>query len=297
MKVIMNLVELKTFLTVIEEKGISAAALKLNITQPAVTKRLDNLKHSFKINKLFSRNHGEFVMSKEASVLMPFAQNVIALSENAQSELRKYTSGNKGKLNIGCGTAWSMTQLPEVIAKNFKKFPEIEINLNVDDPDIQLEKLSNNQIDILFARKPENDTHFDFYPLRKDKYVIYVSQKHPLVKKKVILKDFLKYKWVISSAAKQTLDVLYNIFTSQNLQKPLIYLTTNSPRMSFKVVSNSNLILFTSSPTSSSTEISGLLELKLKDTENMTRISGIITRKAYQSQILTNFLTEFKNAL
>ena len=43
----MNLIELKTFLTVIEEKGISAAALKLNITQPAVTKRLENLKHSW----------------------------------------------------------------------------------------------------------------------------------------------------------------------------------------------------------------------------------------------------------
>ena len=43
----MNLVELKTFLTVIEEKGITAASKRLNITQPAITKRLDNLKVSF----------------------------------------------------------------------------------------------------------------------------------------------------------------------------------------------------------------------------------------------------------
>lgn len=293
----MNLVELKTFLTVIEEKGISAAALKLNITQPAVTKRLDNLKHSFKINKLFSRNAGEFIMSKEASVLKPYAQNVIALSENAQSELSKYTSGNKGKLNIGCGTAWSMTQLPEVIAKSFVKFPEIEINVNVDDPDIQLEKLSKNEIEILFARKPNDDTHFDFYPIRKDKYLIYVSKDHPLAKKKVILKDLTKYKWVISSAAVQTLSIFYNIFTSQNLKKPSIYLSTNSPRMSFKVVEQSNLILFTSSPASSSPEISNLLELKIKDTENMTRVSGIVTRKAYQSPILTSLLTDLETNL
>jgi DNA-binding transcriptional LysR family regulator len=288
----MNLVELKTFLTVIEEKGISAAALKLNITQPAVTKRLDNLKHSFKINKLFSRNAGEFIMSKEASVLKPYAQNVIALSENAQSELTKYTSGNKGNLKIGCGTAWSMTQLPEVIAKSYKKFPEIEINVNIDDPDILLDKLSKNEIDILFSKKPNNDTHFDFYPIRKDKYLIYVSKFHPLAKKKVILKNLINYKWVVSSAAVQTLGVFNNIFTSQNLKKPIIYLNTNSPRISFKVVEQSDLILFTSAPASSSPETSNLLELKLKETENMTRISGIVTCKAYKSQFLTNLLND-----
>ena len=43
----MNLIEFKTFLTVIEEKAITAAAEKLNITQPAVSKRLENLKNTF----------------------------------------------------------------------------------------------------------------------------------------------------------------------------------------------------------------------------------------------------------
>ena len=106
-----------------------------------------------------------------------------------------------------------------------------------------------------------------------------------------------KYKWVISSAAVQTLSIFYNIFTSQNLKKPSIYLSTNSPRMSFKVVEQSNLILFTSSPASSSPEISNLLELKIKDTENMTRVSGIVTRKAYQSKILTSLLTDLETNL
>ena len=63
-----------------------------------------------------------------------------------------------------------MAELPEAIAKTFKKYPELQINVNVDDPDILIDKLSKNEIDILFSRKPNNDTHFDFFPIRKDKF-------------------------------------------------------------------------------------------------------------------------------
>ena len=41
----MSLIELKTFLAVIDYKGVTPAAKELNITQPAITKRLINLKN------------------------------------------------------------------------------------------------------------------------------------------------------------------------------------------------------------------------------------------------------------
>ena len=56
----MNLIEVKTFLSVIKENGITAAAKSLNVTQPAVTKRLENLKNYFGISELFKRNSGNF---------------------------------------------------------------------------------------------------------------------------------------------------------------------------------------------------------------------------------------------
>ena len=59
----MSLIEFKTFLTVIEEKGITAAAEKLNITQPAVSKRLENLKNAFGIDTLFTRVSGDLTVS------------------------------------------------------------------------------------------------------------------------------------------------------------------------------------------------------------------------------------------
>ena len=289
----MNLVELKTFLMVIEQKGISAAALKLNITQPAVTKRLENLKQSFNIKTLFTRNGGHFVISKEAKVLYPYAQNVIALSENARFELNQFISGNKGILNIGCGTIWSMTELPVAIAKTFEKYPNLEIKVNFDDPDVLLEKLSDNKIDFLFSRKPDNMFHFDFFTLRKDNFLFYVSKNHPLAYKKIELKELSNYKWVMNSSSSQSSNILFNIFSSKHLNKPSIFLNTNSPRMGFRVVEESNLILFTSSPYKSVKSFD-LVQLYVDDIIDIERESGIIVRKHYTSEVLIDLLNNLK---
>ena len=291
----MNLIELKTFLTVIEEKGISAAALKLNITQPAVSKRLENLKHSFNIKTLFTRKQGEFIISKEAKVLFPYAQNVIALSENAKFELSQFISGNKGILNIGCGTIWSMAELPEAIAKTFERYPELQINVNVDDPDILMEKLSENKIDILFSRKPSDMFHFDFFFLKKDRFLFYVSKDHVLANKKVMLKELTNYKWVMNSSSIKSKSILYNIFSTKHLEKPSVFLNTNSPRMGFRVVQKSNLILFTSSP-SYAVESFNLVKLQINDINYIERESGIVVRKAYKSMVLNSLLEDMKTS-
>jgi DNA-binding transcriptional LysR family regulator len=291
----MNLIELKTFLTVIEEKGISAAALKLNVTQPAVTKRLENLKHSFNIKTLFTRKQGEFKISKEAKVLFPYAQNVIALSENAKFELSQFISGNKGDLNIGCGTIWSMTEFPEAIAKTLKKYPDLEITVKFDDPDILIQDLSKNKIDILFARKPSDTLHFDFFHVRKDNFLFYVSKDHILAHKKVLLSELANYKWVMNSSSNKTKSIFYNIFSALNLKKPSVCLNTNSPRMGFRVVEKSNFILFTSSP-SKVVETFDLIQLDIIDFNEIKRESGIVTRKAYQSAVLNSLLEDLKTS-
>ena len=104
-------------MAVIDARGVSSAAVNLNMTQPAITKRLKNLKMSFEIDTLYTRKNGEFIISEEAKLLIPFAQNVVALSENAKKEIQNYTSGVKGKIFIGAGTTWSLGNLPIALAK------------------------------------------------------------------------------------------------------------------------------------------------------------------------------------
>ena len=135
---------------------------------------------SFEIETLFTRKNGEFIISEEAKILIPFAQNVVALAQNAKKEIKSYTNGVEGKIFIGAGTTWSLGNLPKALAKTSEKFPKLEIDLNIEAPDLLLNKLSENKMDIIFARRPENISNYDnleelYYSL--DKLEIQLKRK------------------------------------------------------------------------------------------------------------------------
>tara|TARA_B100001741_G_scaffold22041_1_gene16359 strand:- start:1843 stop:2712 length:870 start_codon:yes stop_codon:yes gene_type:complete len=285
----MNLIEVKTFLSVIKENGITAAAKSLNVTQPAVTKRLENLKNYFGISELFKRNSGNFSVSDEAKILLPYAKNLVALAETAKNEIGDQISGKKGKVFIGSGSSWTLSNLPSALSKTLESFPNLSIDVNVDSPDTLLEKLTDNEIDILFARRPENLEHFDYINLRTDKFIILASSKHPLRGKNINLNDLSNYKWCIATTASQTKSLFDNWFSSRNLKKPEISLSTNSLRMGLNSLKNSSSLLFTTLKATETISDKSIEILDIKDFD-IYRDTGVITRKGYNSSFFQTLL-------
>lgn len=285
----MNLIEVKTFLSVIKENGITAAAKSLNVTQPAVTKRLENLKNYFGISELFKRNSGNFSVSDEAKILIPYAKNLVALAETAKNEIGDQISGKKGKVFIGSGSSWTLSNLPSALSKTLESFPNLSIDVNVDSPDTLLEKLTDNEIDILFARKPENLEHFDYINLRTDKFIILASSKHPLRGKNINLNDLSNYKWCIATTASQTKSLFDNWFSSRNLKKPEISLSTNSLRMGLNSLKDSSSLLFTTLKATETISDKSIEILDIKDFD-IYRDTGVITRKGYNSSFFQTLL-------
>ena len=285
----MNLIEVKTFLSVIKENGITAAAKSLNVTQPAVTKRLENLKNYFGISELFKRNSGNFSVSDEAKILIPYAKNLVALAETAKNEIGDQISGKKGKVFIGSGSSWTLSNLPSALSKTLESFPNLSIDVNVDSPDTLLEKLTDNEIDILFARRPENLEHFDYINLRTDKFIILASSKHPLRGNNINLNDLSNYKWCIATTASQTKSLFDNWFSSRNLKKPEISLSTNSLRMGLNSLKNSSSLLFTTLKATETISDKSIEILDIKDFD-IYRDTGVITRKGYNSSFFQTLL-------
>ncbi|MAQ06702.1 MAG: hypothetical protein CMN50_03250 [SAR116 cluster bacterium] len=285
----MNLIEVKTFLSVIKENGITAAAKSLNVTQPAVTKRLENLKNYFGISELFKRNSGNFSVSDEAKILIPYAKNLVALAETAKNEIGDQISGKKGKVFIGSGSSWTLSNLPSALSKTLESFPNLSIDVNVDSPDTLLKKLTDNEIDILFARRPENLEHFDYINLRTDKFIILASSKHPLRGKNINLNDLSNYKWCIATTASQTKSLFDNWFSSRNLKKPEISLSTNSLRMGLNSLKNSSSLLFTTLKATETISDKSIEILDIKDFD-IYRDTGVITRKGYNSSFFQTLL-------
>lgn len=96
----MNLVELSTFLSVVELKSLARAAERLNVTQSTVTARIDSLERRLG-QKLLHRHKSGSELTSAGFKLVRYAEVVTQLWRQAQYEVG-LPQGFTGVCNVGC---------------------------------------------------------------------------------------------------------------------------------------------------------------------------------------------------
>ena len=134
----------------------------------------------------------------------------------------------------------------------------------------------------MFARKPQNEEFFYFEPLKVDKFIVMASTKHPLANKKISLKELSNYKWAISTTAKQTQELFFNLFSSKDLPSPTISFSTNSLNVALNSLLNSTLLLFTTHNTLEIFQSEKFCKIEISDFD-VSRETGLIIRQGYTS--------------
>ena len=96
----MQLVELRTFLAVAEEKSFSAAAQRLFITQPAISKRIQSLENHLG-TPLFDRIGKRVYLTEAGSLLIERAETMLRLAKDTEKEIFNLNDTISGRLNSG----------------------------------------------------------------------------------------------------------------------------------------------------------------------------------------------------
>ena len=94
----MQLVELRTFLAVAEEKSFSAAAQRLHITQPAISKRIQSLENHLGAN-LFDRIGKRVYLTEAGNLLIERAETMLRLAKDTEKEIFNLNDTIRGRLN------------------------------------------------------------------------------------------------------------------------------------------------------------------------------------------------------
>ena len=94
----MDLRQLRYFVTVAEEKNITAAAKKLYISQPPLSTQLHQLEQELGC-VLFERGPRRIQLTEAGRMLYNRATAILQLTEQAQMELRDYTGSIVGQRN------------------------------------------------------------------------------------------------------------------------------------------------------------------------------------------------------
>lgn len=141
----------RIFVAVADEENITRASEKLNISQPAITKQIKNLENQLSI-KLFERRSKGVALTNEGKKIYEKLKNPIEELNKIDAQI-----GKEKIINIGTHNHMGGLIFGQAINQYTLKYPNVNLNLVCEEMDELLRKLKNKEIDIVFAKKYDNE--------------------------------------------------------------------------------------------------------------------------------------------
>ena len=149
----MNLKQLEYFVAIAEERQITAAARRLNISQPPLSYELRQLESELGVT-LVVRGPRQARLTEAGQLLYQRATKILAMTAAARREVESVGSGMTGALSLGvcpdCAGLVPAARLRELRGR----FPEVSVEVSEGSTSEVLELLEGGIVDVGVVRTP-----------------------------------------------------------------------------------------------------------------------------------------------
>ncbi|MEO5648935.1 MAG: LysR substrate-binding domain-containing protein [Ginsengibacter sp.] len=199
---------LQVFQAVAKRLNFTKAAAELYITQPAVTRHIQELELQFKV-KLFDRNGSRIKLTHAGDTLLQHTEQLFAIYRNLEFEMNNLLQKHNGKLRLGASTTIAQYVLPPVLAAFYKKFKEAQITLTTHNTERIEQALLNKEIDLGIIEGRSKNVSIKYSEFLKDEIVLVTANKNTVVKKETILpKELPQIPLLLREPGSGTLEVI-----------------------------------------------------------------------------------------
>jgi LysR family transcriptional regulator, transcriptional activator of the cysJI operon len=117
---------IRVFRTVAHHLNFSRAAEELLLTQPAITQQVKALEDELEV-PLFDRSGGRITLTAAGKALLPFADKMKEVSDQAFTAVAETSGEQAGELALGASQTIAQYLLPNFVAAFVKAHPRIRI--------------------------------------------------------------------------------------------------------------------------------------------------------------------------
>jgi DNA-binding transcriptional LysR family regulator len=171
----MELSDLKVFQQVVLSGGITAAAQKLHRVPSNITARIQKLEQELN-TQLFLREKNRLRISPAGEQLLPYAKQMIKLSQQAINELQQTTP--KGRLTIGAMEAVAATRLTEPLMHFHQEYPDVNLQIVAGPTGQLIEKVLAGEVDLALVADPRKDARLEISNIFEEELVLVSDLKH-----------------------------------------------------------------------------------------------------------------------
>ncbi len=178
----MRLNQLRHFVAVARLGNFRKASQELGISQPALTRSIQNLEQYFNV-RLFDRLPGETVPTPYGETVLEWAEETLATSANIKRYVEQLSGATTGELIIGIGTYFADSVLAEALSRILVRFPALKMKIVRATGRNAQNLLLNRQIDIYLGWVDEFDKtdHVSSHTFSTGPIVIFCRKGHPVL--------------------------------------------------------------------------------------------------------------------
>ncbi|WP_119388812.1 LysR family transcriptional regulator [Taklimakanibacter lacteus] len=163
---------LKTFLVVANSRNITRAASQLHLAQSSVSDQVQVLETELGTN-LFARSRTGLELTPAGEVLKPYAEEILALLDEARAAVGTAVGQAAGSLAIGTLETIAAARMPPWLAAFRGSHPNITVRMKIAGSGTLLQMLESGDIDIAFCfDKGELDERFFKRPISTEPLVL-----------------------------------------------------------------------------------------------------------------------------
>ncbi|MCZ6830618.1 MAG: LysR family transcriptional regulator [Gammaproteobacteria bacterium] len=210
-----------------EERSVTRAAERLSVSQPALSKTLQKLRDTFE-DELFTRTAHGLIPTPRAEELGAKLPDAMELLDDLLKPTEFDPSTYQGIFRLALPPLFAEVLLPVLMETLMQEAPGMHLLSGDVSADFQ-ERLKQAEIDFAISVVTDTDRDVHAEPLRTISPRCYMRRGHPLVDKKMTLKEFLAYPHVrlyLPGLSRENISLVDEVLGERELYREIVLETT-----------------------------------------------------------------------
>jgi DNA-binding transcriptional LysR family regulator len=182
-----DLDDLQAMVAVVEQGGFRAAALALNLSQPALSRRVSKLEEALGV-QLFERTTRRVALTL---VGREFYGRAVEILQGVEASLHNISdlSLSLGEVTVACVPSVAHNFLPPVMQRFHLQFPRIRLRIVDEGANAVLNTVARGDADFGVNFLGSDEPGIDFEPILHERFVMACRFDHPLATRRTVSWD------------------------------------------------------------------------------------------------------------
>lgn len=175
----MTLRHMRIFQKIYETQSVTRAAEAMHMTQPAVTRALQELEKYYGL-RLFERLNRRLTVTEAGRRMYDYALHLTETFDTMEKSLRDWE--RQGVLRVGASVSLGCSLLPQLARTFQEEHPGVEVRVRIANGELLRRDLLENRLDLALLEGEENGANLMLTPFAAGEMALIVPPGHPLAR-------------------------------------------------------------------------------------------------------------------